>query len=326
MKDSEILNIVEEVFDIEIDALLHVKKNIGDSFVTLVKKTLEITENGGKIVVCGIGKSGHIGKKIAATLASTGSPSVFLHPVEAMHGDLGVVQKGDILLSLSYSGESDELLQMIPAVKRFDIPVACLTGSDSSRLAKFSDIIVKISVPREACPFNLAPTATTTAMLAAGDALAMTLLKLKKFTKEDYGRLHPSGAIGRAISMKVSDIMRTGNKIAILPPNATVRETILKMTSARTGSAIIVTEDGKLMGIFTDGDFRRNAEKDMSILDKQVQNYMTKTPSFVFADDMAIKILKIVESKHIDDIVVVDSEGKVVGLVDIQDLPSFKLI
>lgn len=326
MKDSEILDKALETLDIEIDALLYVRKNLGDSFAKLTRKALEITENGGKIVVSGVGKSGHIGRKISATLASTGSPSVFVHPVEAMHGDLGIIQKKDILLALSYSGESDELIQMIPAVKRFDIPIASLTGTDSSTLAKYSDITITVTVPKEACPFNLAPTATTTAMLAVGDALAMTLLKLKKFTMEDYGRLHPSGAIGRAVCMKVADIMRPLEKIATVSPNSTVRETILKMTTSRSGSAVIVDENGKLLGIFTDGDFRRQAEKDIGILEKPVQNYMTKNPSAVSSDEMAITILKVIEYKHIDDIVVTDSQGKVVGLVDVQDLPSFKLM
>ncbi len=326
MNNSEILDKAAEVFDIEIEALKSVRGSLGESFVRLVRKALETTENGGKIVVCGIGKSGHIGRKISATLASTGSPSVFVHPVEAMHGDLGMIQKGDMLLALSYSGESDELIQMIPAVKRFDIAVASITGSEDNRLAKYSDVVIGISVPREACPFNLAPTATTTAMLALGDALAMVLLKLKKLSKEDYGRLHPSGAIGRAVSMKVSDIMRSGEKVALVSPGSTVRETIVRMTAARSGSAVVVDDAGRLLGIFTDGDFRRRAEKDMGILEKKVGDYMTRNPSAVSSEDLAITILKTIESRHIDDIIVVGPDGKVAGLVDVQDLPRFKLM
>ncbi len=326
MNPAKILEKAKEVFDIEIEALRSVKDELGDSFVELVNKALEITENGGKIVISGIGKSGHVGKKISATFASTGSPSVFMHPVEAMHGDLGMVQKGDMLLALSFSGESDELLQMIPAIKRFDIPIASITGSEENSLAKYSDIAIRISVPREACPFNLAPTATTTAMLALGDAIAMTLLKLKKLSKEDYGRLHPSGAIGRAVSMKVSDIMRSGEKLALVSPKSTVREAIVKMTAARSGSAIIVDDKQRLLGIFTDGDFRRRAEKDLGILEKPVGDFMTRNPSSASSEDLAITILKTIESKHIDDIVVADPEGRVVGMVDVQDLPGFKLM
>jgi arabinose-5-phosphate isomerase len=326
MNSEKILLTAREVFEIEIEGLSFVKERLGDTFVGLVEQACSTIDAGGKIVITGIGKSGHIAKKISATLASTGAPSMFMHPVEAMHGDLGVIQKTDMLLVLSYSGESDELIKMLPAVKRFDIPVATITGSPQSSLAKYSDIIVNVSVPREACPFNLAPTTTTTAMLAVGDAFAMVLLKLRKFSKEDYGRLHPGGAIGRAVTMRVSDVMRTGERLVLIQPDNSVRDTLIKMTKARSGSAIIVDDSMRLLGIFTDGDFRRHVENDMGILERPISELMTKNPASVRSDDLAVKILKIIETKHIDDIVALDLDGKVAGLVDVQDLPGFKLI
>lgn len=323
---KKIVEKASSVIQIEAEGLLSVKTQIGDSFVKLVEACAKALDEGGKIVVSGVGKSGHIGRKISATLASTGSPSVFMHPVEAMHGDLGMLQRGDILLALSYSGESDELISIIVPAKRLGVPVAAFTGCMDSSLAQYCDIAVGMAVPREACPFNLAPTTTSTAQLALGDALAMTLLELRKFTKEDYGRLHPGGAIGKAVTMRVSDLMRSGERLALSRPDDTVKETLLKMTKARCGSAIVLDPEGRLLGIFTDGDFRRHAEEDISVLGRKVGEVMTKRPSSIRSDALAVEALKIVEAKKIDDIIVLDSEGRVVGLVDIQDLPGLKLM
>jgi arabinose-5-phosphate isomerase len=226
-----------------------------------VETTIRILDKGGKIVLSGVGKSGHIGKKIAATLASTGSPSVFMHPVEALHGDLGILQKNDILIALSYSGETDELLSIMPSAKRLGIPVVAITGFEDSQLAECSDIFIRMTVSKEACPFNLAPTTTAVSLLAVGDALAIVLLEERGFTKEDYGRLHPGGAIGRAVTMRVSDIMRKGNGIAKVIPGLSVKECLYSMTKARSGSAVVTDENDLLLGIFTDGDFRRHAEE-----------------------------------------------------------------
>ena len=243
-----------------------------------------------------------------------------------MHGDLGMIQKGDILLTLSYSGESNELLSVIVPAKRLGVPVVALTGYPESSLANLSDFTVPMTVTREACPFNLAPTTTSTATLALGDALAMTLMRMRKFTKENYGRLHPSGAIGRAITMKVGDVMRSGEHLAKVKADFTVKEAILAMTKAHGGSAVIVDDEGKLAGIFTDGDFRRKADDDMAILSRKVGDYMTVNPACICADALAVEVLKIVEERHIDDVVVLDSDGKVAGIVDIQDLPGLKLM
>ena len=325
--DTElILETGREALQTEIDGLIYLKEHLGTEFAELVRLCIRILDNGGKIVVCGIGKSGHVGKKIAATLASTGSPSIFVHAVEAMHGDLGMIQEHDLLLALSYSGESDELVRVLIPAKRLGVTIAAITGNASSSLAKLADLTVPQTVPREACPFNLAPTTSSTATLALGDALAMTLLKLRKFTKEKYGRLHPAGAIGRAVTMRVSDVMRSGDRLALVPPAATIKETILAMTRAHGGSAVIVDEKGALLGIFTDGDFRRKAENDPEILSRQVGEVMTKKPASICADALAIEVLKVVEARRIDDIIVLDPEGKVVGIVDIQDLPGLKLM
>ncbi len=314
------------VLQIEIEGLEALKKQIGTGFVQLVEACLKSLENGGKIVVTGIGKSGHIGSKIAATLASTGSTSIFMHPVEAMHGDLGMLQENDIMIALSYSGETQELTRMIVPAKRLGVPVACFTGYPESTLAKLSDIVVVGAVEREACPFNLAPTTTSTAHLALGDALAMVLLDQRKFTKEDFGRRHPGGAIGRAVTMRVGDLMRKDGAIVLAKPEDTVKTTLVRMTAARCGSAIITDDQGRLLGIFTDGDFRRRVENDLSILTRPMEEVMTRNPVTVREDALAVEVLKIVEKRKIDDLVVVDEDGKVGGLVDIQDLPGFKLM
>lgn len=323
---NTILSQVEKIFDIEIAGLQQVKEQLGDNFIALVEACEKVLDNGGKIVLSGVGKSGHIGQKIAATLASTGSSAVFMHPVEALHGDLGILSEKDILIALSYSGETDELLSIFPATKRLEVPIAVITGYPDSRLAGCCDIIVSMTVDKEACPFNLAPTTTATALMVVGDALAMILLKKRGFTKEDYGRLHPGGAIGRAVTLRVADIMRRENNLALVDPDMSVKDCLLLMTKARSGSAIIVDENKKLVGIFTDGDLRRHLEDDLKILEKNVGSVMTENPASISEDSLAIEVLKIIERKKIDDIIVHDKDEKVVGLVDSQDLPGLKLM
>ncbi len=325
MDNAEILETARNVLDIEVEGLQTIRENLGDDFIRLVKACAEVLDNGGKIVVTGIGKSGHVGKKMAATLASTGSPAIFMHSVEAMHGDLGMIQKGDILLAISYSGESDEIVRVIIPAKRLGVTVAALTGNNKSSLAKLSDLPVETHVRREACPFNLAPTTSSTAQLAFGDALAVTLMKLRKFTKDNYGRLHPSGAIGRAVTMRVRDAMRSGARLSAVHPDATVRDALLRMTECHSGSAVVTDPSGKLLGIFTDGDFRRKVN-DTQILARKISDVMITHPVSINADCLAIEVLKLVEAKKIDDIVVVDSNNVVQGIVDIQDLPGLKLM
>ena len=323
---EEITNKAKEVLQIEMEGILSVCNQIGDRFVMLAETCMKTLDKGGKIVVAGIGKSGHIGRKISATLASTGSPSIFMHPVEAMHGDLGMLQENDLLLALSYSGETAELNAIILPAKRLGVTVACFTGVENSSLARLSDIAVIASIPREACPFNLAPTTTSTAHLALGDALAMVLMHLRKFTKEDYGRRHPSGAIGRAVTMHVRDLIRPVDRTADVPPDMPVKDVLLKMTSARTGSAVILGPQKNVLGIFTDGDLRRCINSDPGILTKRVEDVMTRNPVSISAEALAVEIPKLVAAKPIDDIVVVDGSGKFAGMVDIQDLPRFKIM
>src|SRR5271170_1948314 len=257
-----------QVFDIEWAALKAVRQQLDGKFDAAVNVIVEALGQRGKVVVVGIGKSGNVGQKIAATLTSTGSTSVFLHSVDALHGDLGIVSDGDVILALSYSGESEELLNLIPALKRFPVKIISVTGAVKSSLARYSDLVLNVKVPKEACPFNLAPTASTTAMLALGDALAMTVLQARGFREKDYARHHPSGAIGRALLMKVRDIMRAGTRNAVARENVTVKEALLLMCQAKSGSVSIVNGRGKLSGVFTDGDLRRHTAEDEEILSR----------------------------------------------------------
>jgi len=316
-----------EVIDIEIAGLQALRQELGGEFVQLVQDCLSAIRRGGKIVLCGIGKSGHISKKIAATLASTGSRAVFMHPVEAMHGDLGVLSPLDLLLAVSYSGETDELLAVLPAVKRLGVPIVAITGGVDSRLAAWADLCVPMPVPKEACPFNLAPTTTTTALAALGDALAMVLLDCRRFGLNDYAKLHPAGAIGRSITLTVKDFMRTGEQAPRVHPGTRVREALLAMTAARSGAVAIVDEQGLLLGIFTDGDFRRRITTgNGAVLEARIEEVMTAKPICIKQDRLGVEILKLLEERKIDDILVVDEKGRFTGLVDIQDLPKFKMM
>ena len=323
---NRILNRASEVIDIEMEALATLKKDLDDAFVELVSRCLDILKQGGKIVMCGVGKSGHISKKISATLSSTGARSVFMHPVEAMHGDLGVVSERDILLAVSYSGETDELLAVLPAVHRLGVQIIAVTGKTDSRLAAIADLVVPMPVPREACPFNLAPTATTTALAALGDALAMVLLDCQKFELKDYAKLHPAGAIGRSITLTVKDFMRTGIHAPSVVPGTKVRDALLAMTNARSGAVAIVDGNKKLLGIFTDGDFRRKITENPDVLEADVASVMTPNPISINQSKLAVEIMKVLEKRKIDDILAVDDDGNFVGLVDIQDLPKFKVM
>lgn len=323
---TKIIDRAKAVFDLEIAGLKTLRDNLDDEFEAVVESCLHTINAGGKIIITGIGKSGYIGQKIAATMSSIGSPAIFMHPVEALHGDLGIMQDNDLMMALSYSGETEELLRIMTPAKRLGIKIIAVTGDAESNLAKHSDLTLTMTVSTEACPFNLAPTTTTTSLLALGDALAMVLLEVRGFTKEDYGRFHPGGAIGRSVTMMVEDIMRHADRMALVTAEMTVKETLLKMTQARCGSAIIIDSDESLLGIFTDGDFRRHAENDISILGRQITDVMTPNPIAIAAESLAIEVIKLIEDKRINDIVVIDKQRKVIGLIDVQDLPGFKLM
>ncbi len=277
----------------------------------------------------GVGKSGHIGEKIAATLTSTGSPAVVLNSLNALHGDLGVVCDGDVVLALSYSGQTDELLNILPALARFDVRLIAMTGNPKSFLAKQAHIHLDVSVSTEACPLGLAPTSSTTAMLMLGDALAMVLLEARGFREEDFARYHPGGRLGRTLLLKVTQIMRGRDDVAFLPPTATVREVLKQMARARCGSAILAHADGTLAGIFTHGDFGRHFENVPDLLEQPVERFMTRTPITVASDRLAVEVLRILEEHRIDDIIVTKAgcdPAIPVGLVDTQDLAKFRLV
>jgi len=315
-----------KVFNIELAALKAVRARLDRSFDRAVETIVEMLVHRGKIVVVGIGKSGNVGQKIAATLTSTGSTSVVLNSVDALHGDVGIVNDGDVILALSYSGESEELLNLLPALKRFSVKIIALTGNIKSSLARHSDIVLNVRVPQEACPFNLAPTSSTTAMLVMGDALAMAVLQARGFKQSDFAKYHPSGAIGRAMLMKVGDIMRAGERNAVANENLSVKEALFVMTRAKSGSLGIVNARGRLVGVFTDGDFRRHMARDQDLLGQPLKKVMTRSPVCIRDDALAVEALKIFNERNIDDLIVVNAKRQPVGLVDSQDLPKLKIM
>lgn len=314
------------VFDIELAALRRVRAQLDESFDRAVDGIVQALRQHGKVVIVGIGKSGNVGQKIAATLTSTGSTSVVLNSVDALHGDLGIVNDGDVILALSYSGESEELLSLLPALKRFSITIIALTGGVKSSLARHSDVVLNARVPREACPFNLAPTASTTAMLVLGDALAVAVLQARGFTQKDFARYHPAGAIGRAMLLRVGDIMRTGNRNAVAGENLPVKQALLVMTQAKSGSLSVVNPRGKLVGVFTDGDFRRRMAVDEMLLARPLKTVMTRNPVCIRETALAVEALKVFDERNIDDLIVVNAKRQPVGLVDSQDLPKLKIM
>jgi arabinose-5-phosphate isomerase len=315
-----------EVFDIELAALKAVRALLDKSFDRAIAIVVEALKQRGKIVIVGIGKSGNVGAKIAATLTSTGSTAVILNSVDALHGDVGIVNDGDVILALSYSGESEELLNLLPALKRFSVKIISFTGNIKSSLAKHSDVSLNVKVPKEACPFNLAPTSSTTAMLVMGDALAMAVLQARGFKQKDFAKYHPSGAIGRAMLLKVGDIMRTGNRNAVAAENLTVKEALLVMTHAKSGSLAVVNARGKLAGVFTDGDFRRHMAANENLLSAPLRKVMTPRPVCISENALAVEALKIFNERNIDDLIVVNAKQEPVGLVDSQDLPKLKIV
>ena len=319
----------KQVFAVEIEGLEKTRDSLGASFVKAVRLILETVADGGIVVVSGVGKNLHIAEKMSAIFSSTGTRSIVLNPVQAMHGDLGMVSAKDVLIALSFSGESAEVNNLIPAIRRHGLKVISMTGRPDSTLAQMSDIHIEIPCGKEACPFGMAPTNSTTATMAMGDALAMVLIDAQKFPVEDYAMNHPAGAIGRALVMKVTDVMRSGERLAKVGPDATVLDALMAMTKAQGGSAVVADADDKLLGIFTDGDFRRivsTSADSNKLLASPVGDVMTKSPLFVYDDAYAAELLKIFEKKRIDDLPVCDRSGRVVGLVDIQDLPKMKVL
>lgn len=322
----DFLDRAKRVFEIEVAELQRVAACLDDSFSTAVQIILRSVEARGKVVVMGVGKSGHIGDKIAATLTSTGTPAVVLNSLNALHGDLGVVADGDVILALSYSGQTDELLNILPALARFDVKVIAVTGNPASFLAQQAHVHLSVAIQEEACPLGLAPTSSTTAMLVLGDALAMVLLEARGFRKEDFARYHPGGRLGRTLLLKVTEIMRPKERLALVPSGATVRLALHQMAKSRAGSAVIVEADGTLAGVFTHGDFGRHFETVPDLLERPLTEFMTKRPITVSSEKLAVDVLRILKEHQIDDIVVVDASHTPVGLVDSQDLAKFRLV
>ncbi len=314
------------VLDLEISELQRLRQRLGPEFVRAVDLIRQTVEARGKIIILGVGKSGHIGHKIAATLTSTGSPAVVLDSLNALHGDLGVVADGDIVLALSYSGETEELLRILPAIARFQVNLIAFCGEAKSTLAQHADVFLDVNVEQEACPLNLAPTSSTTVMLVLGDALAMVLLEARGFQKEDFAKFHPAGMVGRSLLLRVHQIMRPREALALVRPEQNVRAVLEVMTSLRAGAAVVAGPDEQLLGIFTHGDFVRYFQTDPRIGERLVADLMTLNPVVVHQDKMAAEVLNLLERHRIDDLVVVDDRGVPVGIVDSQDLTKLKLL
>jgi arabinose-5-phosphate isomerase len=307
----------KEVLRIESDAVRRLIPRVGRSFDAAVKLLVGCK---GRVVVTGMGKAGLIGQKLSATLASTGTPSHWVHPAEAIHGDLGRVTKDDVVISLSNSGETEELTRLLPVIKRIGSRLIALTGNPRSTLAKHSDVVLDVSVKREACSLNLAPTSSTTAMLAMGDALAVVVAERKGFKERDFALLHPGGQLGRRLLLRVSDLMRTREANPIVRETARVKDVLLAITKARAGCASIVDARGHLRGIFTDGDLRRHLESTRNLAEQRVCDVMTRNPKMVGPDHLAAEALRLLREYKIDELVVVDGERRPVGLLDVQDL------
>ena len=314
------------VIDLEIAEVQRLSKRIGQSFIDAVDLLRTTVEQGRKIIICGVGKSGNIASKIAATLNSTGAPTVVLNAQDALHGDLGLVAPGDVILTLSYSGETDEILNLLPHLKRQQCRLIALTGGLQSSLALAADLVLDTGVQREACPLNLAPTSSSTVMLVLGDALAMVLLKARGFQSGDFALLHPGGSLGRALLTKVSDIMRTGDRLPLVAPDATVQQAVRTMGRCRSGCVILTHPDGTLAGLFTQGDFARAFEINPNLAGESVRQFMTPGPITIQASKLAAELLNLLERHPVDELVVLNPANHPVGLVDTQDLSRHRIL
>ncbi|MFC1508166.1 SIS domain-containing protein [Candidatus Omnitrophota bacterium] len=313
----------KQVLKIEADSIRRLSSRINKDFEKAVNLVFACK---GRVVVTGMGKAGIIGNKISSTLASTGTPSLWLHSGEAIHGDLGRVQKEDVVIAISNSGETEEVVKLIPTVKKIGVRLIAMTGNKRSTLAKNSDALLDVSIKEEACPLGLAPMASTTTMLAMGDALCAALVDKRGFKKTDFAFLHPGGSLGKQLLLKVEDIMRKGRENPIVKENTKVKSVLLKITAARAGSATVIDEKGKLKGIFTDGDLRRHLEDGNNLSVRKVKDVMTKNPRTLKKGRLAVEALKVLREHKIDEIPIVDEKGRAIGLVDVQDLLKAGLV
>jgi len=312
-----IIEKAKEVIRKEAEAVLNLEKKINSEFQKAVEMVLKCK---GRVIVTGMGKSGLIGKKIAATLASTGTSAIFLHPVEGLHGDLGIVRRDDVVIAITKSGETEELQQLFPLFKRLGVPIISLTGNPKSPAAEKSDVVIDVSVDEEACPNNLVPTSSTTAALVMGDALAIALLEERHFSAEDFALLHPGGYLGKRLLLKVKDIMHTGTDIPIISEDANMKEVILEMTSKRFGATTVVNEKKELTGIFTDGDLRRLVEKTEEIFKLKAREVMTRNPKTISEEELAAKAINRMEFYNITCLIVPDWKKEPIGILHLHDL------
>jgi arabinose-5-phosphate isomerase len=324
---KSVLSLARACIRIENDALTATAKSLDREFVETVRAVASVSDAGHKLIFSGVGKSAHIAQKIAATFNSTGISSCFLDATQALHGDLGLVDEGDLAFLLSNSGQSDEIVRLVPVLKRFQLQIVAFTSNPASDLAQKADFRLFYRVPQEACPLKLAPTASTTAALALGDALAMTLLEMRGLTRDDFARYHPAGNLGRVLLLRVRDIMRRDDRLPIAHDTVSTQDAILAMTKAKSGSiALVDKKSSRLTGILTDGDFRRSALTGPDFLQKPVAKFMTRSPKTIREDALGVDALKLFEAHKIDDLIVVDARGRPVGLIDGQDLPKLKIV
>ena len=314
---DEILALGRAVLETEAQAVQALAERIDDGFVRACEHMLRCE---GRIVVLGMGKSGHIGGKIAATLASTGSPAFFVHPGEASHGDLGMITTKDVVLALSNSGETQELLTILPLIKRLGAPLICMTGNRRSTLSRTADVSIDVSIPHEACPLGLAPTSSTTAALAMGDALAVALLRSRGFTKEDFARSHPAGSLGRRLLLHVADIMHSGADIPRVRLGTLLKETLVEMSRKGLGMSAVIDRDGRVAGVYTDGDLRRTLDRSVDIHSTLVEDVMTRGGITVGPNILAAEALRVMEDRKINGLLVIDEEERLVGALNMHDL------
>ncbi len=320
---EQAIRLARETLDIEAAAVLGLKQHLGPSFARAVVMLLGVS---GRVVVMGMGKSGHIGRKITATLASTGTPAMFVHPAEASHGDLGMIKPDDLVLAISNSGESEELTAILPVLKRMGTPLIAMTGKAESTLARHADVFLDCGVEKEACPLNLAPTASTTAQLALGDALAVALLDARGFKAEDFARSHPGGALGRKLLTHVSDVMRSGDDVPRVGPQASFSELMREMSVKGLGATAIVDDNANVLGIFTDGDLRRLVEKGIDLRGTTAGQVMHSNPSTIASDALAVEAAELMEHHCITSVLVLDAAGQLCGALNSNDLMRAKVI
>lgn len=320
---ARILALARGVLHTEAEALLELAPKLGDAFVSAVRLMLATP---GRVIVSGMGKSGHVARKMAATFASTGTPAYFVHPAEASHGDLGMVTGDDVFLALSYSGESDELLSILPVLRRLGTRIIALTGKTDSSLARAADIVLDASVAREACPHNLAPTASTTAALALGDALAIALLEARGFSPEDFALSHPGGALGRRLLTHVRDVMHTDADLPCVNPDSSLADAVLAISRGSLGMTVVCDNQDKVLGIFTDGDLRRAFAKDLDLRQARVKDVMTTLPKTISADRLAVEAVALMEKHRINQLIVTDAEGVLQGALNMHDLFRAKVV